>query len=370
MAQQNQSETRVYVGTYTGKLGHVDGAAEGIYLYRFDPKTGALAYVSVAPGITNPSFLAIDPQQRALYAVSEMKTPDGRAGGAVSAYAIDAATGNLTHLNQQSTGGADPCHLSVDATGKFLLVANYTSGSVAMFPIAADGSLGEPSDFVQHEGSSIDPNRQQGPHAHSFMIDPGNRYAFAPDLGMDKVMQYKLDLAQGKLISNNPPWVQIQAGQGPRHFDFHPSRRHAYVINELGSTVTAFAYDEAQGTLSAIQTISTLPADFSGRSHCADIHVHPSGQFVYGSNRGHDSIAIFRIDEATGQLTALGHESTQGRTPRNFAIDPTGTILLAANQDTSTVVTFWIDAQTGKLTPTGQVAAVPTPVCLKLVQVG
>jgi 6-phosphogluconolactonase len=370
MAQQNQSETRVYVGTYTGKLGHVDGAAEGIYLYRFDPTTGALTYVSVAPGITNPSFLAIDPEQRALYAVSEMKTPDGRAGGAVSAYHIDPATGNLTHLNQQSTGGADPCHLSVDATGKFLLVANYTSGSVAMFPIEADGSLGERSDFVQHEGSSIDPNRQQGPHAHSFMIDPGNRYAFAPDLGMDKVMQYKLDLAQGKLIPNDPPWVQIQAGQGPRHFDFHPSRRYAYVINELGSTVTAFAYDEAQGTLNAIQTLSTLPANFSGRSHCADIHVHPSGQFVYGSNRGHDSIAIFSVDEATGQLTALGHESTQGRTPRNFAIDPTGTILLAANQDTSTVVTFWIDAQTGKLTPTGEIAAVPTPVCLKLVQVG
>jgi len=364
MTPQHSAQTLLYVGTYTKG----DSRSEGIYVYRFDPTTGALTYLSVTPGITNPSFLAIDPQQRYLYAVSEVTTPDGQKGGAVNAFAIDAETGGLTHLNQQSTQGADPCYLSVDATGKFVLVANYTSGSVCMFPIEADGRLGAISDFVQHQGSSVDPSRQQGPHAHSFVIDPANRYAFAPDLGLDRVMQYKPDWEKGKLGANNPSWVQIAAGAGPRHFDFHPSRRYAYVINELGSTVTAFAYDEAKGTLAEIHTVSTLPTDFTGRSHCADIHVHPAGKFVYGSNRGHDSIAVFAIDEASGRLTTLGHALTQGRTPRNFTIDPAGAFLLAANQDSSTVVTFAIDGESGGLTPTGQVAEVPTPVCLKWVQ--
>lgn len=364
------TKTLVYVGTYTSTLPHVAGKAEGIYVYQFDAATGALTPVSKATGIVNPSFLTIDSQQRYLYAVSEVQKSGEQPGGGVSAYAIDSTTGALTFLNQQSTRGTDPCHLSVDKTGKYLLVANYSSGSLAMYPILEDGQLGAMSDFVQHEGSSIDPQRQQGPHAHSIMIDATNRYAFSPDLGMDKVMIYQLDLTNGKLIPNEQPFVPVKPGSGPRHFDFHPSRPYAYVINELGSTVTAFAYDQAQGKLSEIQSISTLPADFTGRSHTADVHVHPSGKFLYGSNRGHDSIAIFAIDESTGQLTALGHEATQGRTPRNFAIDPTGAFLLAANQSTDTVVTFRINPATGQLTPTGQIAAIPTPVCLKMIELG
>ncbi len=369
MTKENPTKTLVYVGTYTATLPHVTGKAEGIYVYQFAPDSGALTPLSKATGIVNPSFLTLDPQHRYLYAVSEIQESNGQPGGGVSAYAVDAATGGLTFLNQQTTRGTGPCHLSVDKTGQYLLVANYGSGSVAMYPILEDGQLGAMSDFVQHEGSSIDPQRQQGPHAHSIMIDPANRYAFTPDLGMDKVMIYQLDLTNGKLLPNEQPFVQVKPGSGPRHFDFHPSRQYAYVINELGSTVTAFTYDEERGALAEIQTISTLPTGFTGSSHTADVHVHPSGKFLYGSNRGHDSIAIFTIDEATGKLTATGHEATQGKTPRNFAIDPTGNFLLAANQNTSTVVTFHIDQKSGQLTPTGNVAQVPTPVCLKLITV-
>jgi 6-phosphogluconolactonase len=367
MTKENTTKTLVYVGTYTATLPHVAGKAEGIYVYQFDSSTGALTLVTKATGIVNPSFLTIDPQQRNLYAVSEVQKSDDQPGGLVSAYAIDAQTGALTYLNQQTTRGTDPCHLSVEKTGQYLMVANYSSGSLAMYPILEDGPLGAMSDFVQHEGSSIDPRRQQGPHAHSIMIDPANRYAFVPDLGIDKVMIYQLDLTNGKLLPNQQPFVQVKPGAGPRHFDFHPSRQYAYVINELGSTVTAFTYDEERGALKEIQTISTLPSDFTGTSHTADVHVHPSGKFLYGSNRGHDSIAIFTIDAATGKLTATGHESTQGKTPRNFAIDPTGNFLLAANQSTDTIVTFRIDQASGQLTATGSVAQVPTPVCLKLI---
>ncbi|CAN5530711.1 6-phosphogluconolactonase [soil metagenome] len=369
MTQEKSTKTLVYIGTYTGARAHVAGKAEGIYVYQFDSVSGALTPVSKATGIVNPSFLTIDPQQRYLYAVSEVVEANGKPGGGVSAYAIDGKTGELTFLNEQSTRGTDPCYVSVDKTGQYLLVANYTSGSVGIYPILEDGQLGALSDFVQHEGSSVNPQRQQGPHAHSIVIDPANRYAFAPDLGMDKVVIYQLDLPNGKLLPNEPPFVQVAPGAGPRHFDFHPSRQYAYVLNEIGSTVTAFAYDEDRGALTEIQTVPTLPADFTGNNGTADLHVHPSGKFLYGSNRGHDSIAIFTIDESTGQLTVAGHESTQGKTPRNFAIDPTGHFLLAANQNTDTIVTFQIDQQTGQLTPTGQIAPVPTPVCLKLITI-
>jgi 6-phosphogluconolactonase len=259
--------------------------------------------------------------------------------------------------------------MSVDATGRFVLVANYGSGSVCVLPIGRDGGLGDAADVVQHQGSSVNPRRQQGPHAHSITLDAANRYAFAADLGIDKVMVYRLDTASGKLIPNDPPWAQVKPGAGPRHFDFHPSGKYAYLINELDSTITAFAYDASRGIIREIQTVPTLPADFRGASTCADVHVSPSGKFLYGSNRGHDSIVIFRIDEATGRLSYVGHELTQGKTPRNFAIDPTGTFLLAANQNSDTIVTFRIDQQTGKLTPTGHVAEAPMPVCLKLMPI-
>ena len=360
MAQQTSQDYFVYVGTYT----HSD--SEGIYVYRLDGATGALEYSSKASGVEHPSFVEIHPNGKYLYAVNELNEYDGKASGSVTAFYIHQDTGELSFLNKRATGGGAPCHLSVDATGKFLLVANYGGGSVVAFPIGSDGRLGEASDFVQHQGSSINPQRQMEPHAHAIRIDPGNRYAFSPDLGLDKILIYRLDAENGKLTPNVQPWVRVHPGAGPRHFDFHPNGKFAYVINELDSTFTAFAYDGAAGTLTEFQTLSTLPEDFDGTSHCADVHVHPNGKFLYGSNRGHDSIAICAIDEETGRLTSIGYELTQGKTPRNFGLNPEGTFLFAANQQTDTIVTFAVNTETGALNATGHVTEVPMPVCVKL----
>jgi 6-phosphogluconolactonase len=357
----SRGETLVYVGTYTRM-----GKSEGIYVYRFDPETGALDYRSKATGIHDPSFLDIHPTGKWLYSVCRPGAAEFGGNGAVSAFAIDPETGELAFLNRASCQGPGPCHLTVDKTGRLVLVANYGGGSVAALPILADGRVGEATDFVQHQGSSVNPDRQEGPHAHSVTIDPGNRYAFVADLGLDKILIYKLDLERGKLIPNDPPCAQTAPGAGPRHFDVHPSRKQAYVINELDNTVTVFAYEEATGSLRPIQALSTLPDGFKESSYCADIHVARSGWFVYGSNRGHDSIAIFAVEEGTERLKPVGYESTQGRTPRNFALDLTSRFLLAANQDTDNIVVFRIDQKTGKLTPTGHGAEVPNPVCLKL----
>ena len=361
MAAQNQRNARVYVGTYTWN------ESEGIYVYSLDNSSGTLTYESKQTGLENPTFLTIESRRRYLYAVSEIHEFDGQPGGVVSAFEIDPASGELNYLNRQPSGGAEPCHLSVDATGNYVLVANYTGGSVAVFPIRENGELGDICDLVHHEGSSVNEERQTDPHPHSVMIDSTNRYVFVPDLGIDKVMIYKLELDNGKLIPNAQASVQVQAGAGPRHFDFHPSLKFAYVINELDSTLTAFAYDESNGSLDKIQSISTLPDDFEGASHCADVHVHPSGKFIYGSNRGHDSITMFRIAEESGLLTFLGCESTQGRTPRNFVMDSTGSYLYAANHDSDNIVTFQIDGETGRLKSTGKIAAAPTASCLKIV---
>jgi 6-phosphogluconolactonase len=361
MTKQNNGKLHVYIGTYTR------GKSEGIYLYYMDKSTGALEFASAAGGIENPAFLAIHPQQSYLYAVNEVGQFAGKPSGGVSAFAIDPETGELTFLNQQSSQGPGPCHLSVDHTGQYVLVANYSGGSVAVLPINSDGKLGEATDFVQHEGSSVNPRRQEKPHAHSIMVDESNRYVFVPDLGMDKIMIYRLNLTEGKLEPNDEPWAKVKAGAGPRHFDFHPNGKYAYVINELDNTLIAFAYDGTRGSLREIQTISTLPEDFSGTSYCADVHVSPSGKFVYGSNRGHDSIAIFGIDEDTGRLTPVGYEPTQGKMPRNFGIDPAGAFLLAANQDSDNVVVFRIDRQTGSLRSTGSMIEVPKPVCVKMI---
>jgi 6-phosphogluconolactonase len=272
----------------------------------------------------------------------------------------------MTPINTRPTIGIIPCHLNVDATSTRLVLANYGSGSVVVYPIRNDGGIGEISEFVQHEGSSIDPERQQGPHAHSVTIGPGNRFAYAADLGIDKLFTYELDIASGKLVPAASPFARMADGAGPRHLDIHPDGKRAYVINELDSTITALTLDPDTGALDPVQTLSTIPEGFSGVTHCADVHVAPSGKFVYGSNRGHDSIAIFAIDQATDELSIVGYELTLGKTPRNFAIDATGSILLAANQDSDTIVTFHIDQQTGELHPTGDVAEVPMPVCVKL----
>ena len=352
----------VYVGTYTNR------GSEGIYLYRLDGATGKMTSLGVAAKIQNPSFLAFHPTGRFLYAVSEVSSFGGQKSGAVSAFSRDPKTGALAPLNTVSSGGAGPCHISLDKTGRTVLVANYGGGSVAALPVNDDGSLREASAFIQHSGSSVIPKRQEGPHAHSINPSPDNRFAVVADLGLDQVLVYRLDPAMGTLIPNEPPFTKVNPGAGPRHFAFHPGGKHAYVINEIQSTVTAFSWDAAGGVLKEIQTITTLPAEPVENNSTAEVQVHPSGKFLYGSNRGHNSIAVFAVDLAKGTLTAVEHVPTQGRTPRNFGIDPTGSFLIAANQNSDSIVVFRIDPTTGRLTPTGETFQVGTPVCVKFVE--
>jgi 6-phosphogluconolactonase len=350
----------VYVGTYTGPQ------SKGIYAMRFDPASGSLSQPQLAAEVESPSFIAIHPTQKFLYAVSEA---GGKDGGPVSAYAIDAAAGKLTLLNQQTSGGAGPCYVATDPSGRVALVANYAGGSFESLPIAEDGKLGPPASFIQDRGEVADPKRQGGPHGHSLNPDPAGRFAFGCDLGLDKVFIFRIDPATAKLSENDPAFAKVAPRSGPRHFVFHPSGKFAYVINEIASTVTAFAYDPERGALSEIQTMSTLPADFHGNNSTAEVQVHPSGKFLYGSNRGHNSIAVFAIDEASGKLTASGHQPVEGKTPRNFRPDPSGKYLFVANQDSDNIVLFKIDEQTGGLTPTGTSVSLSKPVCVKFVAV-
>jgi 6-phosphogluconolactonase len=356
--KQPATGRRLYVGTYTR-----NGKSEGIYLYRMDAASGQLTKLHSINSV-NPSYLALDRNRRHLYAVNEVDDFEGKSSGAVSSFRIDPRTGNLTFLNQQSSLGADPCYVSLDTTGRFLLIANYTGGNVSVLPIQRNGALGPATAHVQHEGSSVHEN-QKGPHAHCFLVDAANRYALAADLGVDKIFVYRFDAIKGKLNPAAAPWATLKPGAGPRHLAFHPRGRYLYAINELDSTLSAFAYDGNLGTLQQIQTLSTLPDNFSGHNDCADVHVSPSGNFLYGSNRGHDSIVVFSIDQGTGKLKYVEHVSTQGKTPRNFTLDPTGHWLLVANQNSDSVVSFRIDSATGRLQLVGQVAEIPSPVCLK-----
>lgn len=351
----------VYVGTYSG------GARDrGIFLIDLDARTGKLGEPRLAAASPDPSFLAIHPSRQFLYAVNESGTIQGHRDGGVSAFSIDPATGALELLNQQLSAGSGPCHLVVDRQGKNVLVANYGSGSVGCLPIEQTGRLRPASTTIQHRGRGADPGRQTGPHAHSINLDAANRIAVAADLGLDRVLIYDFDPANGRLAPHEPPFAKVAPASGPRHFAFHPEGRFGYVINEMANTVTAFAYDADAGTLTEIQTISTLPANFRGTSYTAEVQVHPTGRFLYGSNRGHDSIAVFAIDPTTGKLTLAGITPTQGKNPRNFAIDPTGAWLLAENQDSDSIVVFRIDPQSGTLAPTGQTVKVPKPVCIKM----
>jgi 6-phosphogluconolactonase len=352
----------VFFGTYTR------GESKGIYRAQLDLKSGELTQPELAGEVENPSFLAVHPSGLFLYAAGELSDFQGKPGGAVSAFALDRRTGNLKLLNQESSRGGGPCHLVVDPPGKNVLVANYGGGSVAVLPIGKDGKLEPASSFIQHEGKGVDPRRQEGPHAHSINVDKAGAFAVAADLGLDKLLVYRFDAEAGRLTPNDPPHTSVAAGAGPRHFAFHPSGRFAYVINEMHSTVTAFDYDAKQGRLIQLQTVSTLPAPHEGNS-TAEVQVHPSGKFLYGSNRGHNSLAIFAIDPQTGRLTSVGHQSTGGRTPRNFGIDPSGAYILAANQGSDSVHVFRVDQETGRLTPTGQSIEVPTPVCVKFLAV-
>lgn len=347
----------VYFGTYTG------AKSKGIYLSRFNPATGQLTAPELAAETASPSFVALHPNQRFLYAVAEVHNPAGARIGALRAFSIDPATGHLTFLNQASSGGGGSCHLAVDPSGKCLLAADYGSGTIAALPVRADGYLGEPVTVIQHHGSSVHPQRQAGPHAHQIVPDPANRFALACDLGLDQVLVYRLDAAKASLAPHDPPFASVKPGSGPRHIAFHPSGRFVFLINELSSTLTSFAYDPKRGTLKELETFSTLPPDFTDTSYCAEVQVHPSGKFVYGSNRGHDSIAVFAFDAKRARLTCLEYASTQGKTPRHFALDNTGRWVLAENQGSDTVVVLRLDPNTGRLTPTGQSISVGSPVC-------
>ncbi len=345
----------VYVGTYT------KGDSRGIYRLRLNGTTGQLTAKALSATSQNPSFLALHPTGKYLYAANELG-PVGR----VSAFSISPDSGALTFLNDASAQGDGTCHLTVDKTGRHLLAANYGGGSVAVFPILADGRLKESSDFVQHKGSSLDPKRQKGPHAHGIYVDEANRHVYVPDLGLDQVVIYKFNVASGKLTPADPAAGTVTPGSGPRHFALHPKADFAYVINEMTCTVTAFSRDEKSGALTEIQSISTLPEGVTvlPAFSTAELEMHPTGKFLYGSNRGHDSIVVYAVDAKTGQLTLAQHIPTGGKTPRNFAVSPDGKWLIAANQSSGNLVVFKIDPKTGKLSETGNSAAVPNPVSI------
>lgn len=351
-----------FVGTYTSKT-----TSKGIYAFRFDAGKGQLSAMMVAAETTDPSFLAAHPNGQFLYAVNEVGNFNGGTTGAVSAFSIDAKTGALKLLNQVPSRGAGPCHISLDKTAAFALVANYDSGNIASFPIQGDGSLATASGFVQHSGSGPDKNRQDGPHAHWISASPDNRFALVADLGLDEVIVYGFDAFRGTFTPSLNGFAKVKPGAGPRHVAFSQNGKFVYVLSEMESSVTAFSYEPKTGVLKNLQTISALPKDYSGRKEAAEIAVHPSGKFLYTSNRGHDSIAIFAIDAKKGTLRPLGHVLTGGKTPRHFAIDPTGNFLLAENQESNSIVVFHIDSATGSLTPTGQTVDVPSPVCITFV---
>ncbi|MFO0807057.1 MAG: lactonase family protein [Gemmataceae bacterium] len=346
---------------------YIGSNGKEIYKLEFDANTGTLTSKGIAAETPRPSFLAIHPTKRFLYAVGEVNTLNGKKGGGVVAYSLNPATGDLVKLNEQSSVGAGPCHVVVDAAGKNVLAANYGGGSVCVLPIQPDGKLGEASAFIQHTGSSVNPSRQKEPHAHSVNLDPANKFAFVADLGLDKVIAYRFDPAKGTLAAGDA--YETAKGAGPRHFAFHPDGKHAFVINELDSTLDAMNFDPTTGKLTRTDSIKTLPGDFKGNSTTAEVQVHPSGKFVYGSNRGHDSIAAFAFDSATGRLKPIGHATEGIKTPRNFAVDPTGRFALVANQDGDSVLVFRIDPKTGALSPTDQKVVAKKPVCVKFVPI-
>jgi 6-phosphogluconolactonase len=357
-AKEAESSYVVYVGTYTGPQ------SKGIYGLRFDPASGKATPLGLMAETTNPSFLAIDPSHRYLYAVNEVTDYKGEKSGGLSAFAIDSKTGKLTFLNEVASHGADPCHVSFDKTGKYALVANYTGGSVATFPVLSDGRPGEASAVVQHSGHGPNAERQEGPHAHEIQVTPDNRFGIVADLGLDELVVYHFDPTRGTLTPNDPPFVKVDPGAGPRHFVLHPNGKFVFALNEIMGSVTTFAFDSRAGALRKLETVSSLPKDFKDKNDSAEIAVDASGKFLYASNRGPSNVAVFAVDRKTGSLRLVEHVLTKGKTPRNFAIDPTGKYLFAANQDSNNIVVFRIDPKSGRLTDTGQVIDVPSPVSI------
>lgn len=354
----SSDEYLVYFGTYTDKM------ARGIYAYRFEPATGKLTSLGLMAETPNPAFLVATPNGRYLYAVNWKGDAREKQGDTVSAYAIDRKTGKLTFLNKVDSKGEMPTNLTVDHTGKTLLVVTYTGGNITGYLIGSDGKLSEPTAFFKHTGKSVHP--VNGPHSHGVIVSPDNHHAFVGEVGLDQVRSYSLDAAKGTLTPSDPPFVSVTPGTAPRHLAFHPSGKYLYVNDESRPAVTVFEVNG--GNLKEIQEIPSIPSDYSGRNATAEIQIDRKGRFVYVSNRGHDSIAVFSVDQATGKLTSIQHALTQGKTPRNFSLDPTGNYLFAANQLSDTVVPFKVDPNTGKLTPTGQPIEVPTPVCVLFVK--
>ena len=357
-------QSLVYIGTYTVRAGGAtkDPTSKGIYVSKFDLASGKMEPIELAAEITNPSFFAIHPNGKFLYAVGETYGSAGKPGGMVTAFSIDASTGKLTKLNEVGSEGGGPCFATVDKTGRWVLIANYGTGSVASFALATDGKLGAAASVIQHKGSSVNAQRQKGPHAHSINIDPKNRFAVAADLGTDRLYIYKFDQKTGKLSEHSE--FQMKPGAGPRHFSFHPSGKYAFAINEMHLTVTSMFWDGNAGKLVEIETLPTIPGEVQAGQSTAEVLAHPSGKFVYGSNRGHDTIAVFSIDNR-GKLARVGNQPTQGKTPRNFGLSPDGKWLIAANQNSDSLVVFKIDQATGVLTPTGQQLEAPMPVCVR-----
>lgn len=350
----------VFVGTYTGQ------GSEGIYAYRFDPGSGEVTAIGLAAATSNPSFLAAEPNGRFLYAVNEQDTLDGKPSGGVSAFAIDRETGKLKFLNQVSSLGTAPAYVSVDKTGRYVLVANYNSGSVAVFPVEEDGKLGPHTAFEQQTGSSVNKARQAGPHAHFIATDNDNRFALSADLGTDQVLVYRFDAQTGTLSPNRPPFAEVKPGSGPRHIAFAPSGKLAYLASEMGGTVTVFSYDQQAGVLTTKHTASSLPENFTGDNREAEIVVDAKGKFLYVSNRGDttNNIVVFRINADGETLSFVQRISSGGKIPRNFAIDPTGKWLFAANHQSNNIQVFRIDAETGRLTPASQISGIHDPVCV------
>ncbi len=354
-------EMTFYVGTYT------TGKSKGIYRCSLNPSSGEINMKGFTDGIVNPSFLTIDSKKQFLYAVSETDKFDGESSGSVDAYKIDSGTGALEHLNKRPSHGAAPCHIIVSKDGRYVMVANYNGGNLAVFPVEKDGSLGKTTDLIQHHGSSVNPDRQEGPHAHSIVLDSANRYGLSCDLGTDKVMIYKFDSQHGKLVAASQPFAKVKPGLGPRHIKFHPNGKIAYVICEMGNTILVFDYDPKNGHLSQKQAISTFPSDFHGTTKAAELQISADGRFLYGSNRGADLIVVCSIDQLSGKLSPVQYQSTLGKFPRHFILDPSGRYLVVANEHTSNIVVFSRDQSTGKITPTGNSIDIPDPVCVKFV---
>lgn len=358
-------DTVCYVGTYTN-----GGKSKGIYAFRLETKNVEVSQnilllpLGLAAESPNPSFLEVDLKRRLVFAANEVNTFEGKPSGAVSSFAIDAATGRLKFINQVGCGGTGPCHVVLDRTGKNLLVANYGSGSVAVIPVAADGRLGAATTMIQHTGKSVDPQRQKGPHAHCTTLDPANKFAFVCDLGLDKLVAYRFDAQNGKLTAEESLTVATKPGAGPRHMAFRPDGKFAYVINEMNSTVTAYAYDAGTGKLNELQTESSLPPSFEGKNSGAEIAVHPSGRWLYVSNRGNDAIVLFDIDARTGRISFTEEQNTGGKTPRHFSLQPGARHLAVANQNSDTLLVCRIDEGNGRLKPSGVTAACPAPVCI------